>query len=224
MPSGKGGMWVELLGSSADFEKFVLSALESQFDRAINKAISTIKTNLKPVVHEAIESCDEMEQLKSGTFRGEIGLTSGQASGAVYEIAKAISESIEFKNTKSSIKKRSGGLEIYIQPSSFDNVLSIGDSSITYYSRKYKREVELEWLDWMLKRGDAIIVGAFHYEPAIGKGRSRLGRMQKTGSWRIASNYAGTVDDNFISRALGNKDTQRVISKIVSKAVEKNWD
>ena len=224
MPAGQGDMWVQLLGSPADFEKFVLSALESQFDRAVDKAISLIKTNLKPLIHEAIENCDEMEDLRSGAFRGEIGLTSSQANGAVYEIAKAVSEAIEFKNTKSSIKKRTGGLEIYIQPSSFVNVLSIGDSSIKYYSKKYKREVELEWLDWMLTRGDAIIVGNFHFEPDVGRGRSRLGRMKKTGSWRITPSYAGTADDNFISRALSNKSMQKAISKIVKKAMEKNWD
>ena len=48
--------------------------------------------------------------------------------------------------------------------------------------------------------------------------------MKKTGSWRITPSYAGTADDNFISRALSNKSMQKAISKIVKKAMEKNWD
>lgn len=219
----KGNLSIELLGSPADFEKFILSSLEKQFDKAINKSLSLIKTGIAPIIYEAISGCDEIRELQNGQLRGELGLTSSQAQSAADEIAKAVSQSIEFNNTKASMGGK-GGLSIYVQPSNFENVLSIGQSDITYYSRRYKGQVTLEWLDWLLKRGDAIIVGSFHFDPIAGKGRSGLGRMKETGVWRINSSYSGTEDDNFITRALGTKEIQKNMTSVISKVIAKNWD
>ena len=101
-------------------------------------------------------------------------------------------------------------------------MLGISNSIIQYRS-KTKGRVTLEWLNWLLKEGDKIIVGNFGFEKITGRGRSSLGSMKKGGSWRISPQHAGTEDDNFITRALGNKASQTNMANIIQKAIEKNW-
>ena len=223
MPANSGKLWLELLGSQADFEKVIMSSIDSAFNAAINGAIVSIKNNLEVLIYSEIQECSELQDLKGGSLRGELGLTSSQAAQAAEEIAKAVSESIVVDHGKASVKTRSGGLDIYIQPSSFANVLSIGNASIRYFSKKYKRPVTLEWLNWLLKEGDRIIVGKFDFEPIAGRGRSGLGSMKKGGSWRVSPQSSGTEDDNFITRALGNKLAQNKMARIIEKAIKANW-
>ena len=81
----------------------------------------------------------------------------------------------------------------------------------------------MDWLDWLINRGDEIIVSQFGFESAGGKGRSGGGKMKKGGSWRISPQYAGTVDDNFITRALQDKSFTDSASKAIEKTIKKNW-
>ena len=47
--------------------------------------------------------------------------------------------------------------------------------------------------------------------------------MREKGSWRVSPAYAGTEQDNFITRALQSKETVKAISRVIQKAIEKNW-
>ena len=91
------------------------------------------------------------------------------------------------------------------------------------YSKKDKTTVNLDWLNWILTRGDEIIVSKFRFEPESGRGRTGRGRMKKGGSWRVSPQYAGTEDDNFITRALSDKALQAKMASIIHKAIKKNW-
>ncbi len=226
----KGNLSIELLGSASDFEKYIMRAIEAQMDKAVNKSIKTIESQSKPIIRSAISDCDEMKSLLSGQLRGELGLSPSAARNAIDNISEAVSEAISFTNTDSKTKKGTGGLEVHFQPTSFSNVLSISNGSYSYKKRTtlwghiVSAKVEIDWLDWLLRRGDSIIVSKFTYKPQIGKGRSGQGKMEKGGSWRISPTYAGTLQDNFITRALQSKTTVKAISKVIQDAIKKNWD
>ena len=218
MSSGK--LSIDLLGTPAEFEKIVLNAITEAFGKALDKSIETIKEKTKKLVYKNIYDCNEMEAISEGSLRLELGLSSGQAGSASHNIAEAVIQSISVQKQKAS-KKSAGGLSLNIQPSSFSNILGVPDSSVSYFSKHYRRGVELEWLDWLLNRGDEIIVSKFSFVPS-GKGRLGGGRMEKGGSWRISPQYAGTSEDNFITRALG-ESSQEEIASIIEKEIKKHW-
>ncbi len=200
-----------------------MSALSEKMTVAVSKSIPSIKEGLKDIVYRAIEGCVEMDELRGGILGAEFGLTSSIAGEAVQNIATAVSESIFIVHEKASSKKGVGGLTVNIQPSDFANVLNIKGSVVSYYSKKNKENVNLDWLNWLLTRGDEVIVSKFKFVPEAGRGRTGMGRMKKGGSWRVSPQYAGTEDDNFITRALGSKKLQKKMTSVIHKAIQKNW-
>lgn len=216
-----GQMWLELLGSPEQFEKAILGSISEKFDNAMKRSVEAIEKKVKTLVYNNVYNCNELEALRGSDLRLELGLTSNQASSASSDIADTVSESVVIQRESKTTKKTLGGMAIYIQPSSFANVLAIKGSSITYLSKTYKQNVKLEWLDWLINRGDEIIVSNFSFSPS-GKGRTRGGRMVKGGSWRVSPQYAGTKEDNFITRALG-ESSQKEIASVIEKEINKHW-
>jgi len=217
-----GKISLELLSTPEEFEKFVLSTVKKALLTTLKKSIKSIESQFSELVYKAVYNCMEMQQLRSGSLRHEIGLSSSQAGNASEDIARAVSNSI-FVETQKSRGKNFGGLSVNIQPSNFANVLSISGSTVDYFSKRYKKTVTLEWLDWLLNRGDAIIVGKFHFQDQPGKGRSGGGRMYKGGSWKISSQFSGVEDDNFISRSQGGRAARGKMERIIEKTIQKNW-
>ena len=223
MPKSSTGLSLELLGSPVDFEKIIISAINDQFTAAVKKSIPLIEKGLEGLVYSGVSNCPEMAELRGGELGAELGLTTGVANQAAENIAIAVSQSIVIQGGKASSKDGDGGLTVYVQPSNFANVLGIKNAVVSYYSKKDKTTVDLDWLNWILTRGDEIIVSKFRFEPESGRGRTGRGRMKKGGSWRVSPQYAGTEDDNFITRALSDKALQAKMASIIHKAIKKNW-
>ena len=79
---------------------------------------------------------------------------------------------------------------------------------------------DLHWLQWLLERGDEIIVAGYEFGGNSGRGRSGLGYMTTGGSFRVPPQFSGTKDNNFISRALVGKAQEQAISKILMGALK----
>ena len=217
-----GKISVELLSSPEELEKFIMSAIKKALAEAIKKSAKQIESQFSELVYKSVYNCMEMQELRGGGLRHELGLSSGQASSASEDIARTVADSV-FVETQSPKGRDIGGLSVNIQPSNFANVLSISGSTVDYFSKRYKEIVSLQWLDWLLNRGDAIIVGKFHFQEQPGKGRSGGGRMYKGGSWKISSQFSGVEDNNFISRALGERASRGKMERIIEKTIQKNW-
>jgi hypothetical protein len=78
---------------------------------------------------------------------------------------------------------------------------------------------DLHWLQWMLIRGDETIIVGYEYNPQTGLGRSKLGNMKKGNSFRVPPQYAGTSDNNFITRALIGQQQNDDITNLVKKVL-----
>jgi hypothetical protein len=76
---------------------------------------------------------------------------------------------------------------------------------------------DLHWLDWLLNRGDQIIVVGYEYNPQTGLGRSKLGNMKTGGSFRVPPEFSGTQENNFVTRALIGASQEKEIAKILEK-------
>ena len=213
-----GSINIKLLDTDDMIVSLIMAGLASKandvIDRAARKSISPIGD----VVQEAVFNCPEMVELRSGVLRGEFGLTKGKAQSASQDIAKRVGDSIMVRAHKvtslGSSSKLRGGIEILIQPIDFGNVLSSPLGMI-----RSEKGVQLQWLEWLLTLGDAVIVDVYEFMAKTGKGRSGLGAMaeMKTGIWRVPPEYAGTEDKNFITKALDNKKIGDKIASILQK-------
>ena len=216
--------WVELKESPERFEQIILEAIGKKIDKAFGKAYTKIVQETKTLVHQALSKSDVIGELTDGSqLRGELGLTSGLSRSAAQAILEGVSNSVqaEYRSVRIKPTSSTGGLTFYIQPENLSNVIDIAQAQISYYSKRYKKAVKLDWLDWLLTQGDRIIVAKFHFEPKAGRGRSGVGEMKKEGMFKIDSQYAGEIGDNFISRAITSRSFRQDLSKLIHLQIGK---
>tara|TARA_R110000744_G_scaffold248618_1_gene364992 strand:+ start:172 stop:828 length:657 start_codon:yes stop_codon:yes gene_type:complete len=215
------GITFSLNENAGDFAKAVNEIIKKHAIIAINSSINDIIKKLEPIIYDEIYNSPAMEAIRGGSLRGELGLTSSKAQQASEDIARMVSGSIFIESNRGTGRVLAS-LTIGFQPSDFNEALSISGSTIDYFSKTYNRIVSIEWLDWLLTKGDRIIVNSFHFESGS-KGRSGDGNMKPGKTWRISPRYAGTTNDNFITRAINKKGTQAKIIKVVKAEIKSNW-
>ena len=213
---------IEITTSPSEFKKMVMQAIADHINSIAIKIAADVTKTIKPLVYDAVHDCHEMQALRSSDLRAAMGLNPPQARDVSKQIAESVSSSLIVESGKVTPKNLSTMISIYVQPAGLDNVLSVGGSTVNYTSTEGK-QVTIPWLDWLLTEGDRILVSGFSLELGQGLGRSWGGRMIEapTGSWRIEPQYAGTLTDNFVTRALAEKKLESAISKEIMKSVNK---
>lgn len=196
-----------LTESDSAIEKKILNALKEEINLKVPKAIPGIKERLREITADFIKNTPEYQALLHGPLRAEFGFYSGTEQSKVDNIVNMLSYQIavDFQPTKILTRSGafSGGLHIGIVESTFDAIIKSQSAVISYYSKRYNRQVDLNWLKWLLLEGDKIIVSEYHFVPATGgRGRSGGGLMKAGGLWRVPPEYSGTPRRNWITRAL----------------------
>ena len=202
---------IKLTDSIQAIELKVNGAIAVHLNSFFLKKKGYIENQLRDLVGIWIRSQPEIQSLAtSGDLAGQLGLPAGTSLGVVNKIVNSIQQSTQMQMKKIS-KKLEGGLTLTCQPSSFANLLGIPDGHVKIL------DGDLHWLRWLLESGSKILVVNYHYTPATGFGRSRIGVMDKGGAWRVPPEFAGTLEDNFVTRAfLGKeKDLNALFSRIL---------
>ena len=205
-------MFIEILDSNRQVEKKINRAFVTAINKRVKQKLSIIDREIKRSIPSWISSQEEMISLSSdgveGSLNAQLGLVPGQSAAAIAEIINAVIGSVEIRFSGFS-ENFSGLLEILIQPKDFKNLLTLSTGFIfnTSLADPSYYQGELHWLDWLLTRGDSVIVVGYSYIPE-NAGRSGGGTMKLGGSFRINPNYSGTVNDNFITRAFKNRDKE----------------
>jgi len=179
----------------------------------VNKKLSSnqnrIINSIRSLVPNWILAQPEMISLASNdptSLAGYFGVV-GDASSIATKIAISVADSLTFKldNFKNNLN---GGFEVYIQPTTFINLLGIQDGRSVYAGGN------LHWLDWLLTKGDEIIISNYQYNPQTGLGRSGLGNMIPGGVFRVPPQFSGTANNNFVTRALIGNEQDKAITQI----------
>lgn len=205
---------LKLTDSIDIIEKKVNKAISEIANDIILKKQSTILSKCKILVNEWILSQPEIISLVSSnqeSLAGQFGIP----AGSVYSVATAIVSSVQNSISVKIIKfndNLKGGIEVYFQPKNFNNLLTLPEGHVIYQGG------DLHWLDWLLKRGDNIIVANYQYNPQTGIGRSGLGNMISGGSFRVPPQFSGIENNNFITRALIGSEQEKAITKIFQEA------
>lgn len=201
---------LKLLESVDQIESNILSALSVQFNASMKSKKSKILQDVKTLIPSWISSQPEMQSLLSSdplSLIGQFGITASPTS-IVSSIISSVVNSTNISIMSYDKKLNGGGIELNIQPDNFANLLGLSQGHSVY------QDGNLHWLDWLLNRGDEVIVVGYQYNPQTGLGRSKLGNMKNGGSFRVPPEFSGTAQNNFITRALIGSNQEKQISKI----------
>lgn len=204
-------MGIILTETNSEIEAKIKEAIASHINMLLKKNVPNIQSSCKQLAGEWIMAQPELASLVSGdpdSLAGLFGIRSGQVASAVNAIVTSVQESVSvfFDIFDKSLQ---GTLEIRFQPSGFENLLSLPSGRVIY-----KKGV-LHWLNWLLTLGPSPIIANYHYEANPGTGRSGLGTMKVGSSFRVPIDFAGTLDDNFVTRALIGKAQEKAIGDLL---------
>jgi len=203
---------IRLIDSPAQIEKNITIAIAEYINRVITRDQNKILNRVKALIPSWIESQPEIVSLRSNnpmSLIGQFGIQ-GDSNAIVNSIVSSVADATTIKFIKYSANLK-GGLELQFQPAAFGNLLNLSSGHTIFQGG------DLHWLDWLLLRGDNIIVTNYQYNPATGLGRSGLGNMIDGGAFRIPPQFAGTKDDNFITRAFTSPIVESQLLDLLSK-------
>jgi len=204
--------------SNSQLERAILNALLPDTIEYMNKASVFIKNNLYPLLKSAILSQPEYESLVNGQLRLELGIP--DASSRVQDLIDIwISNAVvEYKKPSIVNNKIKSSLSIKMIKVDFSDVVNLRLAHID----RATIGATIPWLEWLLLEGTATLVD--NYEVFIGpNNRSRTGsaimKASEGDSWSIPSEFAGTIGDNWITRAIDSmKDNvQELLKKALSQ-------
>jgi len=207
-----GAISVTLNDSTAEISRQIFKILSTQINISIiknrAKTLRIFKVAVKDWLQKSPEIISLLAQGTPNSLNALFGLPPGASNSAVDSIINAVADSAEIQISKVS-SNFTGDILFNFQENSLGNLISLPEGhQITMF-----RE-DLHWLDWLITKGDTIIVKGFSYEPSKG-GRSGGGTMTIGGSFRVPPQHAGVLGDNFITRAFEGKEKE--ISNILTQ-------
>ena len=205
---------IKLIESDREIRGKINKALAKEFDNQLKKVKPSILSRLKPVIANALFSSPEIISLQSGVLRFDFGLTSDPGP----QIVNAVVNSLELivERSTGSANGITGGFTIHLQPTDYANLLSLPVAM-----QALEIEARIPWLEWLFTAGDTIIIGHFGVEYGAGLGRSGGAHMvplsrAPLGPYKVNSAFSGTIDNNFITRAISGVSGQ--INKVIAGA------
>lgn len=196
---------LKLIDTLPDIINKINQALAKEINILISKRKSLINNKFKPSIKKWILNQPEIQSLRSVGVQGSLaalfGLTTINADEAISKIINAVIDSsyIDFSKINNNL---TGNIIFNFQPSDFANLLSLSEGH-----RTTNKGSDLHWLDWLLTKGNTTIIINYHYEPS-NKGIAKGGTMTTGGSFRVDPQFAGTLDNNFITRAFNGREKE----------------
>lgn len=191
---------MKLLGSNSSIAKEMMNALLPDIEKYFDKVYAQMSRDIPDILISAIQAQPEYSALLGGTLQGEFGIPDPQ--NRLNEILSTIRSGQVVKRNPAKVSSNGikGGIKLQMVKSDFSDLLSLGSAS--FDTEKGSR---LDWLKWLLTEGDTIIIS--NYEFVIGPyptSRTGLGIMRQFGGsgWRVPPEFAGTVRNNWITRAI----------------------
>lgn len=188
-----------------DEQQFALAVVK-ELKQTLRSTIDRLLVKIRPSLVEYIENklrkdpSDTYYSLDIGQLRRDFGFRPGENVGE--RVVKAVSSSIQL-NALGPTSASLGGIRLSLLKGGIEFLL---DKDFGAYDSNGNT---VDWLRWLLTAGDTIVVADYQVTKDKGtplKG-SRSGyalmispKMSK--GFRVDPAYSGTIDDNWITRAL----------------------
>ena len=194
---------IRLVDTSTQIQKKVERALRSEVSKVLAKSVKSIEAKIKPIIQGALTNSPEIQSLNGGTLAADFGLTSNPGN----QIVTAIVSTLHVRAERGK-GKNLGGVIVELQPTDYANLLGLPAA---------EQQIDggsIPWLYWLLTQGDTIIIANYGVE--YGQfGRTGEARMsEKFAPFKVDSNFSGTPENNFITRAVNT------VSKQIRQAIQ----
>jgi hypothetical protein len=180
--------------------KIVLNALADSMNNTLRQGFATIKKSFESLIDVAIRATPEYDSLvNGGELQGQLGVVNpGPIAQA---IIKAIQDAmaVDVKPVRTAGDSLMGGLSLSFLRSDFSEAIAVQGTSFISEGGHL-----IEWLKWLLFRGDERFIRTYQYTHKIHEGhpsRTGFGIMVGGGDWGVPAVFAGTVNDNWLTRA-----------------------
>lgn len=192
---------IDLLETDNVIGRRILKALVEEFNKNIPPIISKVTNLIRQETFHFFKNTPTYRSLLDGELAGHFGLPTGNREGNLDTILTTIVNNmvIEYKPINLRGSTFANGISVSVLIKDFSDILALAQSAVI----TEKGEI-LEWLDWLLRAGDKIIIRDYEIDFRDGTGRSGLATMEELsgGVWRVPPEYAGTISDNWLTRAL----------------------
>ena len=213
------------IGINDDLAKIIMDESLTLINKAIELAQPSIQNRLSQLVVDAVQDSPSYKSILNGDLGAELGIA--DPGSVLSDMDALLAKSIFFEYTKFRYPKASlsGKFTIGIIRDDFKEFLTAPFG--VYISEGKSGAWEIAWLKWLLTQGDKIIISDYHVVFGSGLGFSEFSRtgralMFSGGSWGVPAEHAGTIKDNFITRALTDSSFQTKASEIITAEIQKN--
>ena len=201
---------LKLVESDNTITAKIYKAYAKELEKHFRSVSGSLLTSLRPIITSSLSSSPEIQSMSGGLLQADFGLTSNPGPSIVNSIISTLALKTEKVSTNGKII--TGGFTVVMQPQDYSNLFSLPVAT------QIIEGGSLPWLKWLLTLGDTIIIANFgvEYGPYGRTGRARM--TEESRPFKVNSAFSGTVDDNFITRAIQRSKSQ-IINAII-KAVK----
>ena len=186
-------------------KKAMFRALGIEINKKIKSNSPKFVQAMRILIPKWIEEQPEIASLRStgvqGSLAAQFGIVPGDEANAIGKIISILSDSIEVI-VQPVDDLLNGGVEFAFNPAIFSELTGLSEGTVVT-----EKGTTLNWLNWLLTKGDSVIVSGYQYVPSD-DGRSGGGTMKIGSIWRVPPEFSGTEENNFITRAFDNREAE----------------
>lgn len=201
---------LKLIDNNSKIYTSILDALLPQVNKYMISSINEIKSKIPNIIKTAIINTPEYESLINGKLKYELGINDSteKLAGLIELWSSRIL--VNYNKPRISMNKIISSVSI--------NMIRVDFSDVLYSEYAYVvdsfRGYSLPWLEWLLLEGNRTIVKDHSVKIGLNK-YSRTGlaiMVPSKQSWRVPSEFAGTISNNWITRAIDNAEENIIYS------------
>lgn len=216
-----GWIMIEIEIDTKEFKRKMLKAIALECRKFLLSTLVAVKPKINEAIKNAIIKCPEVQSiLNRGELFVELGMTNPDIK--INAMIDYFTDNVHIEVDTPIVEKEHirGGFRLKYISTDYSGVLTIPEA-VQYVENIKGEEHILEWLDWLLLRGDSQIIDdwiVIHKKTPAS--RTGLGIMARKngGGWGIPEEFSGTPFDNFITRAVNNMhdELERVFMEAVN--------
>lgn len=194
-------MKIRVQESEAEIAREILNCLKSELDKALRDTALALRPIARAILGNRIAVDETWQSLHGGKLQAEFGLDSTALSGLQDILDTWLKNiNVDYKPITITGSTLKGGFILDMIKEDWSDVLSSSAAVVVT-----KTGQVLPWLEWLLINGSKIIVRDFELVmKSSSRSRSGMALMVKksSGRWRVPPEYAGTTNNNFMTKIL----------------------